>query len=125
MMPHELFISKKLISYSMENTLLLGYWNIRGRGHPPRLTLEAVGAKYEEKRYTVEEAAEWFENDKKTIPCVTPNLPYLKDGDFMIMEHDAIVRHVAREHKPELLGRTKKERAFVDMFFSKSIKMNF
>ncbi len=35
-----------------------------------------------------------------------PNLPYLIDDDLKISEAFAILRHLCRKHKPELLGVT-------------------
>ena len=53
-----------------------------------------------------------------------PNLPFMKDGAVQISEHEAIVRHVLRKYKPELLGRTIDEMAEVDQFITFWAKTN-
>ena len=40
-----------------------------------------------------------------------PNLPYLRDGDLLVSEHDAIFKHVLRKYKPALLGSSIDEQA--------------
>ena len=47
-----------------------------------------------------------------------PNLPYLRDGNVEISEHDAIFRHVLRKYKLELLGKTLDEQAEVDQYIT-------
>ena len=43
---------------------LITYWAVRGRGNYVRYTMEATGMAYEEKRYTIKEADDWFGKDK-------------------------------------------------------------
>ena len=91
----------------MQGQIEIGYWAIRGLGQYVRLTLEAAGLKYEEKRYSDEDS--WFKRDKPKLPVLLPNIPYYIEGDIAISESDSIVRTIARLHKPELLGRSPQE----------------
>ena len=56
-----------------------------------------------------------------------PNLPYWIDNEVSITESRAILAHIARKHRPAMLGATDKEKAHVDMLvntiadFGKSI----
>lgn len=45
-------------------------------------------------------------------------VPVLRDQDITLPESNAILRHVARTHAPELEGRTPRERADVDRWMS-------
>jgi glutathione S-transferase len=101
---------------------LLGYWAIRGLGQYCRMTLEAAGVDYDEKRYT--DFNEWFGKDKPASPCLLPNLPYYIDGDIKISETDSIMRTIARLYKPELLGKTSANLALCDMITMFVIKYN-
>ena len=106
----------------MEGQYTIGYWKIRGLGQYVRLTAEAAGKPYTEKAYSTEEG--WFKEDKPNSPVLLPNLPYYIDGDIAISESDSVVRTVARIHKPELLGKSSKDQAFVEYIFSYIMKMN-
>ena len=91
----------------------LYYWVIRGLGSYIRLAFEAAGVTdYLTTDYKEDE--EWFGRDKPQLGMTLPNLPYLKDGDLYISEHDAIFRHVLRKYKPEMLGVGLDEQAEVD-----------
>jgi len=70
--------------------LLLAYWAVRGRAQAIRYFLEYLGLPYEEKRYQIEKWQEWFEQDKLSCTADFPNLPYLKDGDKIVTETEAI-----------------------------------
>jgi glutathione S-transferase len=99
----------------------MGYWNIRGRGAYVKLAFASVGVDYVYTGYAEPEADKWFKVDKPALAATSmtlPNLPYLKDGDVLITEHDAIFRHIFRKYKPEMLGTTLTEQAEVDQFLS-------
>ncbi len=84
--------------------MILGYWNIRGRGQPIRFFLEYLEVPYSEKRYT--NANEWFGKDKinHSLKIALPNLPYLIDGTELITESDAIFHYIAfKAKRPELI----------------------
>lgn len=93
----------------------LGYWGIRGRGQVPRLLLAYVGADWEETTY--KDAGSWFGGDKVNMDLDFPNLPYLIKGDIRLTESSAIIRFIGGM-KPELLGKTEKDIAHVDMIMS-------
>lgn len=93
----------------------LGYWGIRGRGQVPRLLLAYIGADWEETTY--KDAGSWFGGDKVNMDLDFPNLPYLIKGDIRLTESSAIIRFIGGM-KPELLGKTEKDIAHVDMIMS-------
>ena len=74
-----------------------------------RLILEYTGLKYEDKTYT--DRDEWFNKVKPTLDNPFINLPYLKDGDKIISESEAILIYVILKAKrDDLLGRTNEQR---------------
>jgi glutathione S-transferase len=90
--------------------LVLGYWAIRGLSERLRQILEFTGLSYTEERYT--DADKWFQTDKPALIAKNPavTLPYLRDGDKVITESDAIIVYVCHKAgKPELLGRNADE----------------
>eukprot|EP00756_Hemistasia_phaeocysticola_P000024 Hpha_TRINITY_DN10018_c0_g1::TRINITY_DN10018_c0_g1_i1::g.83933::m.83933/K00799/GST, gst; glutathione S-transferase len=91
--------------------LQLGYWSIRGLAEPIRLALEHVGAEYDDVRIDAgpadsdEYKQHWM---KKVKPQLAEkhafiNLPYMFDGDQLIPQSNAILRHIARKY-PALYG---------------------
>ena len=58
--------------------------------------------------------SEWT-NVKPDMDMAFPNLPYYFDGPIKMSETNAIMRHICRKHKPELLGTTQDESAHMDM----------
>ncbi|TNV75898.1 hypothetical protein FGO68_gene14469 [Halteria grandinella] len=103
---------------------ILGYWDFRGLGTLIALAYHASDAKYAYKVYPVADYNQWYEGDKPKLGMVLPDLPYLKDGDVLISEHDAIIRHILRKHKPSLLGRNAREMAEIDQYFTFWLKTN-
>ncbi|TNV75810.1 hypothetical protein FGO68_gene953 [Halteria grandinella] len=103
---------------------LLGYWHIRGYGAYIKLAFAAVGVDFDYVPYYESDEAKWFQTDKPSLSMTLPNLPYLRDGDLEISEHDAIYRHVFRKYKPELLGKTINDQAQVDQFLTYWVKLN-
>ena len=101
------------------SALVLGYWNIRGLAESIRLLLHYLEVDYKEELYEFGPAPDynldsWFKV-KYTLGFDYPNLPYLIDGDFKMTESNAILRYISEKYKPELLGTTIKEKAFVNM----------
>lgn len=85
-------------------TLILGYWGIRGLAQHIRLLLSYLDLPFEDKIYTSREA--WFENDKPSIGFAFPNIPYLIDGEFKLTESSAIQKYVInKSHNNQLLGK--------------------
>lgn len=95
----------------MENQqhLELYYWGIRGLAERIRLILEYLGLKYERKDF--HDRDEWFVKTKPTLKNPFANLPYLKDGDTIIAESEAIIIYaILKANRGELLGRTNQQR---------------
>ena len=66
-------------------TPILGYWNLRGRISSVRALLYYSRVKFEDKRYTMENANDWFGRDKLNgLGLDFPNLPYYIDGDVKL-----------------------------------------
>lgn len=85
-------------------TLILGYWGIRGLAQQIRILLSYLGLPFEDKIYT--DRQQWFEHDKQNIGFAFPNIPYLIDGEFKLTESSAIQKYVInRSHNKELLGK--------------------
>lgn len=89
----------------MENKkLVLGHWNCQGYGHATRLLLAYHGVEFDEIIYVEDD--EWFKRDKPTLTTPFPNLPYIKDGDYVLTEAAAILQYAAlKTGKEELLGK--------------------
>jgi len=86
--------------------LLLGYWGVRGRTQPIRYLLEYLQLPYEEKRYG-ENWEEWFAQDKVNLPAPFPNLPYIKDGDRVVTQSEAVYLYIAQKAgRSDLFGKT-------------------
>ena len=85
----------------------LAYWGgIRGLLHPVILLCEYLSVKYELKEFTSRE--DWFELDKPLLAMLTPfpNLPYLKKGDLVVTESQAIIAFICYESgRFDLLGK--------------------
>ncbi|XP_063728427.1 glutathione S-transferase B-like [Symsagittifera roscoffensis] len=78
-------------------TYQLGYWNIRGFIEPIHLVMEYLGLPYETKRYEYDAMNEWFEEDKPKLGADFPNIPYLKNGDFVLCQSVAILKYLGRK----------------------------
>ena len=50
-----------------------------------------------------------------------PNLPYFIDGDVKLSQSNAILRYIARKH--DMLGKTDKEKAMVDMMAKETMDL--
>jgi len=84
----------------------LHYFNGRGRAEVIRLALVAGGHKFEDIRIEMES----WHKIKLTTP--TGVLPYLETPDGILVQSNAILRHLAR--KFHLYGKTECEHYFVD-----------
>lgn len=91
--------------------IILGYWDIRGRGAAARMMLDYGGLEWEDKKYAKLE--QWFGKDKQEIELDFPNLPYLIDSDVRLTECWAIFRYIGR--KIGLAPATKQAEAESDM----------
>ena len=87
-----------------KDKLILGYWGIQGRAHPTRWLLAYHKVDWEDKQY--KDRAEWFDKDKPALNTDFPNLPYLKDDDFVITESKAVLQYAAlKTGNKDLLGK--------------------
>ena len=95
----------------VEKSLELGYWGVTGLGQPIRNLLTYLGLKFEDKRFNSPE--EW-QAARSTLNTDFPNLPYLKCGDKVLTESDAIFLAICLHHKGEhLLGTSVEERVAI------------
>jgi len=97
----------------MDNSIVLGYWGLRGRAQVPRLLLAYTGINFTNKTYTSPE--QWFGGDKQKLGLDFPNIPYLIDGKLKITESEAISRYIIKKSgKLELLGKNLADEGLVD-----------
>jgi glutathione S-transferase len=86
------------------SSVTLGYWGIRGLAQPIRFLLEYLGLPYTDHKYS--DPAVWGADKAdflKTDPLA--NIPYLKDGDRVVFESQAIPLYlVHKANRSELLG---------------------
>jgi Glutathione S-transferase len=93
-----------------QNKYVLTYWNCRGRAQPLRFLLEYLGIPYEEKRYEIKDAMDWFAKDKHQLNHPFPNLPNLKDGERIVTETEAIYQYICKKaNRKDLLGANEEE----------------
>eukprot|EP00331_Platyophrya_macrostoma_P011390 CAMPEP_0176420066 /NCGR_PEP_ID=MMETSP0127-20121128/8399_1 /TAXON_ID=938130 /ORGANISM="Platyophrya macrostoma, Strain WH" /LENGTH=220 /DNA_ID=CAMNT_0017800619 /DNA_START=32 /DNA_END=694 /DNA_ORIENTATION=- len=96
--------------------LTIGYWPFQGAAHPARLLLAYHKVPFEDKSYT--DRKDWFEGDKVNIKMDLPNLPYIKDGDFVLTESSAILHYAAiKTGNKDLLGKTDVDAAKITQLF--------
>lgn len=77
--------------------------------------LELSGESFREFRITKYNQDLWFKGYKFAYGFNFPNVPALiKGDDLRITETIAILKHLARAHKPEMLGKDIKDQARVD-----------
>ena len=98
---------------------LLGYWNVRGKGHQIKYLLAHLGVEYAQEVYkhgeTRETAMKPWTQKKHFLGLDFPNLPYFIDGDVHLTESKSIMKYLCRKHDPAMLGRDAAEIATADM----------
>jgi len=103
----------------MQNTpaLELSYWAVRGRPEPIKMLLNYLQLDYTFKGYELTEYKRWHDVDKPQLRTDFPNLPYLKDGEEVITESDAIVQYICfKANRGDLVGETNEERVRIARF---------
>mmetsp|Transcript_47145 Transcript_47145/g.54617 ORF Transcript_47145/g.54617 Transcript_47145/m.54617 type:complete len:221 (+) Transcript_47145:29-691(+) len=96
--------------------LVIAYWPMQGSAHPARLLLAYHKIDFEDKYYS--DKKDWFENDKKTLKMDLPNVPYLRDGDFILTESSAMLHYAAvKTGNKELLGKTDVDAAKITQLY--------
>jgi len=95
----------------------MGYWKIRGLAHPIRFLFHYLEVDFEDKYYdfTPEMTKDYWYADREKLNLPLPNVPYLLDGPHKVTESRAIMKHLCRTRKPELLGKTAEIQTKIDM----------
>ncbi|XP_020648083.1 glutathione S-transferase P [Pogona vitticeps] len=93
----------------MPGKYTLVYFPVRGRGEATRLLLADQGQQWTEDVVTGEI---WQKGDLKKS-CLFGQLPKFQDGDFVLYQSNAILRHLARNHG--LYGENAREATLLDM----------
>ena len=94
--------------------LLLGTWELRGKGHILRMVMEYLHIPYEMKSYSSPES---FLVEEREMAHMAINLPYIKDGKLLVFDLTPIVTYLtSKHHLQDFMGKTNQHRAFTDMF---------
>jgi glutathione S-transferase len=101
----------------------LGYWKIRALGAHLKMLLEYAGVDYENREYEIYKKADGGYdmtdyNDERPTLGPFPNIPYFKDGDYLLTETGAVTRYIAAKWAPHLCGSTPEVSAMADMLYS-------
>eukprot|EP01017_Pseudomicrothorax_dubius_P038040 TRINITY_DN5647_c0_g1_i1.p1 TRINITY_DN5647_c0_g1~~TRINITY_DN5647_c0_g1_i1.p1 ORF type:complete len:279 (-),score=84.96 TRINITY_DN5647_c0_g1_i1:60-896(-) len=92
---------------SIEGKVVIAYWMMQGRAEPIIKLAKYTKLPFEFKGYT--NPADW-QADKAVLKHLFPNVPYIKTGETVMCETDAIVIQVcALANREELLGRNNQE----------------
>jgi len=91
------------------------YWDIRGLAQPIRLLLAYCKVDFEDKHYVTGEAPDYDRSSwtsvKNTLGLPFSNLPYYIDGDFKVVQSNAILRYIGEKH--DLGGTSDQEKVNV------------
>jgi len=107
----------------MDQKVVLSYWAIRGLAERIRLLLEYLGVPYD--NHEITDRNEWFNKTKPSIDDPFINLPFLKDGDKVVSESEAIIAHIIfKANRADLFGKDSEQKveviklrgAFNDMY---------
>ncbi|XP_048858576.1 glutathione S-transferase P [Brienomyrus brachyistius] len=85
------------------------YFAVRGRCGATRIMMADQGQKWKENAVTFDE---WMKGDLKAT-CVFGQLPKFEDGDLVLFQSNAVLRHLGRKHGA--YGSNDKEAALIDM----------
>ena len=93
--------------------ITLGYWKIRGLAQVIRHLLSYTELEFEEVFYETKE--KWYNEDKKNLGLVFPNIPYIIDGDFKLTESIAVAKYIIKKSgRTELLGKNVQDEGKVE-----------
>jgi glutathione S-transferase len=97
-------------------SIVVGYYNLRGKAQVPRLLLEYLKVDYEDKIFTLPEWQKY--SQEETQDFVFPVLPFLREGNFVCTDSVPMCTYIINRFGcPELLGRNLKDRAIIEMYF--------
>lgn len=97
--------------------LVVAYWDLQAVAHPIRLLLAYHYVDFEDKIYYLASSDEWFRKDKPALNTPFPNLPYIKDGDFVLTESAAVIQYAAlKTGNPDLLGKSRLDEFRITQF---------
>lgn len=110
------------------NTMpVLGYWAIRGLGHPIRMMFYYVKQNFADRTYECGDAPDFDKSSwtdvKETLGFEFPNLPYLIDGEVKLTETAAIMQYIAKKWRPALLGKNSYEVGRINMLWAHVSKL--
>lgn len=110
----------------MTEPVTIAYWSIRGLAQPIRLLLEYTKIPYKDLKYDQGGPPDfdkscWFDAKATVLGDYPfPNLPYLIDGDLVVTQSNAILRHIARK-AGGLLGSSPAVAARVDIMLEEGM----
>jgi glutathione S-transferase len=92
------------MSQPHNNSLVFGYWALRGKAHMIRLVMEYLRIPYEDIVYRTPQS--WYEDSLAKSSKAT-ELPYLIDDGFVLDEAVPILNYILKKYGYEnLLGQT-------------------
>lgn len=101
------------------NSLVLGYWKIRGLGQQVRFLLEYLKLSYTEVHYASFE--EW-QKDKLSLGLDLPNLPYLLDQNKKITQTWAIQQYLCiKAGRKDLIGSNDDDQVKISMVYNEIV----
>ena len=99
--------------------LILGYWDLRGKGERIRLMLEYLGIEYINRLFKIGPLPDCDQSDwldvKETLKLDFPNLPFLIDGELRMTESWAIMRYLAHKNNNQLYPEPGKQEILCEM----------
>ena len=111
------------------DSLVLGYWNIRGMAQQIRFLLVYLGINFVDQPYNEAEKWEW-EEAKDSLGLASPSLPYLIDERPELEERVtltdtlAILKYITESYDPSLLGISVGDQAYVETLAHRLIELH-
>mgnify|MGYP000875850064 FL=1 len=102
-----------------KDKLVVAYWDVQALAQPIRWLLAYHKIDFEDKQYKYADKTEWAEKDKPALNSDFPNLPHIKDGDFVITETVAVLQYAAlKTGNKDLLGKNPLDAIKLSQFYS-------